>query len=130
MPPLPPLSRLIFPQRQARKAQQESLLITAPDLEDLVLLAVRLRDKKKENFDTFLIDDNAEISINKVFLEYNLNSVDTNDTDSDNKDWKDFYLENAQKRRSLLNSSENDDNDDNKVTFKSCSTIYAIKKLI
>lgn len=106
------------------------MLITAPDLEDLVLLAVRLRDKKKENFDTFLIDDNAEISINKVFLEYNLNSVDTNDTDSDNKDWKDFYLENAQKRRSLLNSSENDDNDDNKVTFKSCSTIYAIKKLI
>lgn len=106
------------------------MLITDPDLEDMILLAVRLRNKKKENFDTFLIDDNAEISINKAFLEYDLNSDDTDDTDSDNKNWKDFYLENAQKKRSLLNSSESDDNDNNKVTFKSCSTIYTMKKLI
>lgn len=39
----------------------------APDLEDYILLEACLRNKKKEEFDTFSINDNIEISINKAF---------------------------------------------------------------
>lgn len=67
----------------------------APDSENLVLLAARLRDTGKKDFDTFLIDGNTKISINKVFLENNLNSNDTDDIDSNNEDWGDFIPENT-----------------------------------
>lgn len=102
----------------------------APDSEDLVLFAARLKNKEKEDFDTFLIDDNAEMSINKVFLENDLNSDDTDDTNSNNEDWEDFFPKNIQQKRPSSNNSESGDNDDNEVTSKSHSITYAMEKLI
>ena len=98
--------------------------IAAPDPEDSVLLAVHLRaiEGEKENFDTFSSDDDAEISTNKAFLEHNLDSDKTDETDSDNKDWEDFFPDNAQQRRSSNNSGSHDINDENHATSKPQST--------
>lgn len=86
---MPPLPQLIFPQCQVRKVQQASLPIAAPDPDDFVLLAAHLRAKKgeKEDFDAFPIDDAAEISTNKTFLDHNLQSDEVSDEiDTDDED--------------------------------------------
>lgn len=71
------------------------MLIIVPNFDDLILVTTCLKDKKKKNFDTFSIDDNAKISINKAFLEQNLNFNDIDNINFDNKDLN-FFLKNTQ----------------------------------
>lgn len=54
-----------------------------------------MREREKQDFDTFSIDNSAKISKNMAFLEYDLNFDETDNTNSNNKNWKDFFFENT-----------------------------------
>lgn len=69
--------------------------IASLDSKDMVLLIIYLREREKQDFDTFSIDNSAKISKNMAFLEYDLNFDETDNTNSNNKDWKDFFFENT-----------------------------------
>lgn len=62
------------------------MLIAGLDSENLVLLIAHLGNREKKDFDISLINNNIEISINKAFIEHDLNFDETDDTNSNNKD--------------------------------------------
>ncbi|MCJ1345281.1 hypothetical protein MMC31_003487 [Peltigera leucophlebia] len=107
LPPLLPLPKpTSFLQHQAQKAQRKSLPIASPDPTDLALLAAHLlaEEEEKEDFDPVSIDDAAEIKTNDAFLAYDL-VFDDEKTDTNDKDWEDYFPDKAQ-RGKLLDSSE------------------------
>lgn len=67
----------------------------APNPEDWVIFIKYLKNKEKDDINTFLINDNTKISTKKAFLEHNPNSNDKDATNSNNINWADFYLENT-----------------------------------
>lgn len=135
-PGLLPLPRLIFPQRQERKAHRASSPIAAPDPDDSVLLAAHLRAKEgeREDFDAFPIDDAAEISINKAFLDHDpLSDEGSNETDTDDEDWEDLFPDNAQSSSESSESHHSIHQQAQSATrswMKDCNSTYAMEKLI